>query len=175
VLAEANGLEPNERLTEGQRLEIPNSVKSGRLTADTHVIYDEADIIGSTLPNLKSDPPDKGGCASLLMIIIMVVILIVVTVVTWGAATAAVGAGFMGIGAGMTARVVAGAVVGAAAAAAGCIIQQGLFIALGYQDSFSWKEVASAAVAGMLSGAAAGFGAAAQAMQAAKITGEAVT
>lgn len=171
MLAEANGLEPNERLTEGQRLEIPNSVKSGRLTADTHVIYDEGDIIGSTLPNLKSDPPDKGGCASLLMIIIMVVILIVVTVVTWGAATAAVGAGFMGIGAGMTAGVVAGAVVGAAAAAVGSIIQQGLFIALGYQDSFSWKEVASAAVQGMFSGAAAGVGAA---LQATKMTADAV-
>ena len=36
---------------------------------------------------------------------------------------------------------VAGAVVGAL----GSIVQQGLFIALGYQQKFSWKEVAHAA------------------------------
>ena len=54
---------------------------------------------------------------------------------------------------------VAGAVVGAAAS----IVQQGLFIALGYQESFSWKDVAAGAVAGAFSGAAQGLGAAAKA------------
>jgi hypothetical protein len=59
------------------------------------------------------------------------------------------------------------AAVGAVVAAIGSIIQQGLFIALGYQESFSWKQVGTAAITGALSGAAAGIGAAAQAAAAA--------
>ncbi|WP_218943559.1 hypothetical protein [Exilibacterium tricleocarpae] len=158
VLAEANGLLPGEPLTEGQRLQIPNTVKTGRLTADTHVVYNEGDIIGSTLPNLKSDPKDD-GCGSFLAIIIVVIIAVVAVIATAGLAGAFLGAagtflGLSGTAATVAAFAVAGAIVGAAAS----IVQQGLFIALGYQDEFSWRSVAAGAISGALSGAAQGFG-----------------
>jgi hypothetical protein len=50
------------------------------------------------------------------------------------------------------------AAVGAVVAAVGSIIQQGLFIALGYQEKFSWKQVSHAAIAGAITGAASGVG-----------------
>ncbi|WP_218943453.1 hypothetical protein [Exilibacterium tricleocarpae] len=158
VIAEANGLVPGEPLAEGQRLQIPNTVKTGRLTADTHVVYNEGDIIGSTLPNLKSDSKDD-GCGSFLAIIIVAVIAVVAIIATAGLATAviapALGAiGLSGAALTVASFAIAGAIVGAAAA----IVQQGIFIALGYQDDFSWRAVATGAITGALSGAAQGLG-----------------
>jgi hypothetical protein len=57
VIADANGLKGSEILKPGTRLTIPNTIESGRLTADTHTVYHESDIVGSKLPNLKSPPP----------------------------------------------------------------------------------------------------------------------
>jgi YD repeat-containing protein len=171
VLAEANGLEPGQSLKEGQRIEVPNTVKTGSITAETHKVYDESEIVGSTLPNLKSDPKDK-GCGSFLAIIIVAVIAVVAVYAV--AALAATGA-FAAAGGGLAAAtgglvsaqvgafVLAGAVVGAAASA----VQQGLFIALGYQEDFSWKSVAAGAVAGALSGAAQSYAQAAKVAEAA--------
>lgn len=163
VIAEANGLQPGDSIPEGMRLQIPNSVKSGHITANTHTVYNESDIIGSTLPNLKSPPPKK-GCGSLLAIIIIVVIAVVATILTAGLAGVFLGAagtflGLTGTAATIAAFAVAGAIVGAAAS----IVQQGLFIALGYQEKFSWKSVAAGAVSGAFAGAAQGLGQAAQA------------
>lgn len=156
VIAEANGLDPSQPLKAGTRLTIPNTIETGALTADSHRLYDEADIIGSTLPNLKT--PKKKGCGNILAIIIIVVIAVVATILTAGLASVLLaGGGFLGLtgtAATLAAYAVAGAVVGAAAS----IVQQGLFIALGYQDSFSWKDVAAAAVSGAFSGAAQGIG-----------------
>ncbi|WP_237057157.1 DUF6531 domain-containing protein [Microbulbifer sediminum] len=160
VLAEANGLDPSQPIKGGVRITVPNSVETGRIDADTHKVYNENDIIGSTLPNLKT--PDSGDdCGNILMIIIVVVIAVVATIVTAGAAGAllAAGGGFLGL-TGTAATVAAWAVAGAVVGAAASIVQQGLFIALGYQESFSWKEVAAGAVAGAFSGAAQGIGAA---------------
>ncbi|MBV1790831.1 hypothetical protein KQ940_22445, partial [Marinobacterium sp. D7] len=124
----------------------------GRLTADTHVVYDEGDIIGSTLPNLKSDP-DDGGCGGFLAIIIVVI----VAIVAWYALPEL--AAFLGGGtATFGSYVAAGAIIGAAAS----VVTQGLFIALGYQDEFSWKDVAAGAISGAFGGAARGFGQLAQ-------------
>jgi len=157
VLAEANGLDPSQQLKIGARLLVPNSIESGAITADTHVVYNESDIIGSTLPNLKT--PKKKNCASLVAIIIIVVIAVVATIATSGLAGAllAGGSSFLGLtgaAATITAYAVAGAVVGAAAS----IVQQGIFIALKFQDKFSWKELAASTVAGAFSGAAQGVG-----------------
>ncbi len=171
VLADANGLNPNEPLKAGTTIQVPNSVKSGHITADNHKVYSESEIVGSTLPNLKTPPPPKPkhGCGSIIMIIIIVVIAIVVSVITAGiAAPLAAGAvAAVGATAGSVAAFVVTAavyaVVGAVVAAIGSIVQQGLFIAMGYQEKFSWKAVGNAAVAGALSGAAQGVGAAAQA------------
>src|SRR5439155_45730 len=64
---------------DGKTLTIPNSVKTGNITAENHKLYSESEIVGSTLPNLKTPPPPKPkkGCASIIMIIIIVVIAVV--------------------------------------------------------------------------------------------------
>jgi len=162
VIADANGLNAGEQLKAGKTLTLPNSVKTGNITADNHRVYSESEIVGSTLPNLKTPPPPppKHGCGSILMIIIIVVIAVVAAAFVGPLALAllnVVGA------AGALATVAAYAVAGALIAAAASIVQQGLFIALGYQESFSWKQVGNAAIAGAISGAAQGIGAAAQA------------
>jgi LysM repeat protein len=84
VIAEANGLSAGETLKAGTQLIIPNSIQSGTITADNHKVYSEGEIVGSTLPNLKSPPPPSsgGGCGSILAIIIIVVIAVMVAVVT---------------------------------------------------------------------------------------------
>ena len=171
VIADANGLDANARLEAGKTLTIPNSVKTGTITAENHKVYSESEIVGSTLPNLKTPPPPKPkkGCGSIIMIIIIVVIAIVVAVVTYGAGTA-ISAALIGSATGIAATlatVAVFAVVGAVVAAIGSIVQQGLFIALGYQDSFNWDEVGKAAIVGAITGAASGLGAAAKAAAAA--------
>jgi LysM repeat protein len=103
------------------------------------------------------------------------VVAIVVAVVTYGAASA-LSAAMIGAaaatGVAATAITVATfAVVGAAVAAAGSIVQQGLFMAMGYQEEFNWDDVGSAAVAGALSGAAQGVG---EAIKVGQIAGDAV-
>src|SRR5713226_1907485 len=173
VIADANGLNAGEQLKAGKTLTLPNSVKTGNITADNHRVYSESEIVGSTLPNLKTPPPPppKHGCGSILMIIIIVVIAVVAAFFTAGASLALLGYATVAeavVGAGLLATVATFAVVGAVVAAIGSIIQQGLFIALGYQDKFSWKQVGNAAVVGAISGAASGFGGAVQAAQAAE-------
>jgi LysM repeat protein len=171
VIADANGLNLGDPIKAGTQLKIPNNIQQGHLTSDTHKLYNESDIIGSTLPNLKSPPPpSKGGCGSIIMIIIVVVIAVIVTIFTAGlgaAIFAAVGPA-LGVAAAGTlgsfiVSAISFAVAGAIVAAVGSIVQQGLFIALGYQESFSWNAVGSAAVSGAFTGAAAGLGAAAKA------------
>jgi LysM repeat protein len=183
VIADANGLNSNEPIKAGTQLTIPNTIKTGHLTNDTHKVYSESEIVGSTLPNLKSPPPPKPkkGCGNILAIIIVVVIAVVVAYFTAGAglsllSSAGVGT-FTTVGAAFAAAPIATtlalAVAGAAVAAVGSIVQQGLFIALGYQDKFSWKDVGTAAVAGAFSGAATAVGAGAKAAQVAADLGKA--
>lgn len=158
VLADANGLDPNQPLVAGQQLKVPNTVTSGRLDSNAHTVYDEGSIIGSTLPNLKTKPK-KSGCGNVFMMIIVIVIIVVVSIYApqLGAylAQAWVAAGATATVAAVT-TVAAYAVAGAVVAAAGSIVQQGLFIAMGYQQGFSWKAVSQAAAAGAVSGAASG-------------------
>jgi YD repeat-containing protein len=86
VIADANGLNPGEPIKAGTQLKIPNSIQQGQFTSETHALYNESDIVGSTLPNLKSPPPpSSGGCGSIIMIIIVVVIAVVVAFFTAGA------------------------------------------------------------------------------------------
>jgi hypothetical protein len=176
VIADANGLNAGDQLKAGTVLIVPNTIKSGTITADNHTVYSETQITGSTLPNLKSPPPPSsdGGCGSILSIIIVVVVAIVVAVVTAGVGAALVDA----LGISSTALGTAGAaiataatyaVAGAVVGAVGSIVQQGLFIALGYQKKFSWKQVAGGAAAGAFAGAALGVGAL---LKAGQIVGE---
>jgi YD repeat-containing protein len=151
VIAEANGLNAGDALKAGTQLLIPNTIQSGTITADNHKVYSATDIVGSTLPNLKSPPPPHhGGCGAILAIIIVVVVAVVVSIFApelaafvYDAAASVLGplSTAASIALAVASTVVAGAVVGAI----GSIVQQGLFIALGYQQKFSWKEVAHAA------------------------------
>jgi YD repeat-containing protein len=166
VIAEANGLSAGETLKAGTQLIIPNSIQSGTITADNHKVYSEGEIVGSTLPNLKSPPPpSNGGCGSILAIIIIVVIAVVVAWATAGlgdvlVANLGIATGATASAGSVAAAVAVYAVAGAVVAAVGSIVQQGLFVALGYQEKFSWKQVAGAAVSGLFTGAASGVGAA---------------
>jgi len=157
VIADANGLTAGEALKAGTQLLIPNTIQSGTITADNHTVYSESSVVGSTLPNLKSPPPPHhGGCGSILAIIIIVVIAVVAIIATAGLAAAILGpaAAAASSAATIAAYAAAGVIVGAIAS----VVQQGLFIALGYQQKFSWKDVAASAVAGGFAGAAAGVG-----------------
>jgi YD repeat-containing protein len=132
------------------------------------------EIVGSTLPNVKA-PQKKGDkCIQIIAIIIIVVVAVVVSVVTFGAATAAASAAAAAGISAVAATAIAvgvGIVVGAALGVLGSILTQGLLIAIGYQDEFSWDQVATAGITGAISGAAAGLGAA---VKAGVIVGEAV-
>jgi nucleoid-associated protein YgaU len=160
VLAEANGLDPSQPLKAGTRITVPNTIETGALNADAHVVYDESSIIGSALPNLKT--PKKKGCGNILAIIIVVVIAVVIAIyaapllsVLGSAIGGVLGGGAVATFAG---TVIAGAIVGAAAS----IVQQGLMVAMGYQEKFSWSDVGKAALvgavtAGINTGAASGL------------------
>ncbi len=85
VIADANGLSGAEALKEGMHLKIPNTVQNGRITAETRVLYDEGEIVGSKLPNLKTPPPPQtaqqsasgDNCAVIGAIILIVFVAIV--------------------------------------------------------------------------------------------------
>ncbi|MBV1790835.1 LysM peptidoglycan-binding domain-containing protein, partial [Marinobacterium sp. D7] len=139
----------------------------GRLTADTHVVYDEGDIIGSTLPNLKSDP-DDGGCGGFLAIIITIVVAIIAFYTLQPQLFAALQTTL-----GATGAYIASAAITAAVAS---VVSQGILIGLGYQDEFSWKQVAADAVsaafsagAGVVAGTAGKLAQAGKTLQYAKV------
>jgi LysM repeat protein len=184
VIADANGLNAGEPIPAGRQLTIPNNIHQGTLTADTHKLYNANDIIGSSLPNLVTPPPPShgGGCGSIIMIIIVVVIAVVVAWATAGAGlllvNAALGTTYASLAAAasasLLATVAATAVAGAVVAAVGSIVQQGLFIALGYMKpgDFSWNAVGHAAITGAITGAATAVGAAAKAAEIAAKVGK---
>ncbi len=160
VIAEANGLEPGDELRLGQVLVIPNNIKDGQFTAQSHLVYDQGAIIDQTLPNIKQK---KGGWANFIMVLIGAIITVLAALLVpvlapfvhtalFGTAIAGASATAFSVGA---SYLLAGAIVGAGASA----LKQGLFIALGYQSEFSWKSVAAEAVSGALSGVAQGLGA----------------
>lgn len=164
VLADANGLTPASTLKEGTLLQVPTTAQTGRITDATHALYDQNEITGSTLPNLKSPEPD--GCAiflAVLLIILIIIIAIVVAVVTVGAGSAIsgliAGAGITGVAATLL-TIAATAVVGAAIAFVGAMVTQGLLIAFGVQKEIDWKAVAAESVAGAFAGIASGISAA---------------
>ncbi len=159
VIAEANGLEPGDELRLGQVLVIPNNIKDGQFTAQSHRVYDAGQIIDQTLPNIKQK---KGGWANFIMVLIGAIITVLALILVPYLAGVIGSTLLAGTGAAGTVAsyALAGAIIGAGASA----LQQGLFIALGYQSAFSWKSVAAAAVSGALSGAAQGLGAVSQSL-----------
>jgi YD repeat-containing protein len=154
----------------GLVLRIPPAVQSAN-NSSTFKPYDPSSVIGDTGPALPL-PPQKKGCGTLGMII-MIVVAVVVTIFTAGAALAAMApvaaATAAGTATGLAATFAAGtaaltgavgglAAVGAAAigGAVGSIVSQGVGIAIGAQDKFSWKQVALSAFGSGLGASAVG-------------------
>lgn len=173
LLADANGLDGNERLVAGVRLTVPNVVTNIHNNSETFRPYDASLALGDTTPTLPAPPPPangKKGCGGFGLVLVLVV-AIVVTVFTAGAlapaSVSAAGGAAAGAAAGAGGLVSAGAAVlggagglagfGAAVAggAVGAAVSQGVAIAAGLQEDFDWKGVALGAVG---AGVGAGLG-----------------
>jgi len=185
LIAEANGLRGTEALVAGQRLTIPNKVTNIHNSAQTFKVYDAGEAIGDVMPTIPDAPPPPppprakkscGGFGMLITFVVAVVAMIVAPYVVgavagaMGAGTAAgagagaaAGAGAGAAGAGAAAGGLFGAATGAVAAgvgygltfAAASAVSQGLQIAVGARDKFSWAEVG---IAGLSAGLTAGLG-----------------
>jgi len=171
VIAEANGLASDADLVSGYVLKLPPVVDSAN-NVETFRPYDPSKVANDTPTGLPIPKDSGGGCGGIGQIIVIVV-AIVVTVYTAGAAasmlapagsaaaattgigaTMSLGASVLGGTAGLGA---AGAAAAVAGGAVGSIVSQGVGVALGVQDSFSWKGVAMSAIS---AGATAGVGSA---------------
>jgi hypothetical protein len=134
-------------------------------TADTFRPYDASQAIGDTQPTTPK-PPKKPKCG-VFGIILLAVIAIAVAVVTTGAAVAALSGTVNGLASGISTvlgtsvfggtvgTVGAGTLIaaGAIGGAVGSIVSQGVGVATGLQDKFSWKGVAIGGIAGGIGGA----------------------
>ncbi|WP_217538288.1 DUF6531 domain-containing protein [Vibrio metschnikovii] len=176
LIADANGISPNDKLTAGKSLVIPNQHTQTYNGAESFKPYNESEVLGNVNPDPIAPPPPKKSCNPVAMIV-MAVVAVVVTVYTAGAAagvmggvvgttgTAATGTAVLGgaaiggtavaggavvgasVGAGMAAAAIGGAVGAAAAQLVG--------MAMGVVDEFSWESVA---LGGLAAGATAGLG-----------------
>ncbi|MFN9807296.1 MAG: hypothetical protein ACK56N_12820, partial [Betaproteobacteria bacterium] len=183
-IAQANGLSGSADLKPGQSLSVPAAAQPFN-SADSFKPYRASEIVGDTSPNLPA--PAKKGCGA-IGTIIMVVVAVVATVMTAGAAsimmaggtlsgvgvgglmsagaTALAGGGAFAVGSAAVASGLTGLSTGAAIGAAvvggavGSIVSQGVGLAIGAVDKFSWRSVGLAALgAGVSSGlGAAGVG-----------------
>jgi YD repeat-containing protein len=156
LIADANGLDGNSRLTVGQQLVIPARVNGANNNVGVFRPYDALRTIGDTTPNLPAPPPQPshggGGCGGFGFILILIV-AIVVSVITEGAATPFF-TELLG-GAEVAGAATAGAIAGAAVGAAvGNIAGQIVGNVIGIQNGFDWKAVA---VAGLTAGITQGI------------------
>ncbi|MES2336814.1 MAG: hypothetical protein V4537_01810 [Pseudomonadota bacterium] len=133
-LAQANGLSgPDAVLTAGQQLNVPPGVMRSSYTAWTGSPYDTADAIGDTSPNTPYPQPRAraGNKCGAFGQILLAAVAVAVSVALPGGGTV---------------------LSGALNAAVGSVASQGLGLATGLQDKFSFKGVALAAIAGGVSG-----------------------
>ncbi|WP_229804943.1 LysM peptidoglycan-binding domain-containing protein [Paludibacterium paludis] len=134
LLADANGLSGGETLVAGQVLKVPNKVTNVHNTSATFRVYNPGEAIGDTSPTLPDPPPPPqrseggGGCGGIGALFAAVVSVVVGT--------------FTG------AWMLAGAI--------GSIIGQGVSMAVGEQDRFSWRQVALSAIGSGVSAAIGG-------------------
>lgn len=134
-IAEANGMAGGAgALSEGQRLILPTGVTKNTHNADTFRPYDPQEAIGDLSPN-TSPKPKKGKCGVLGQIFLAVVAVAVTLLLT-----PASGATF--------GQVLLGAI-------GGNLASQGVGLATGIQDKFSFKSLALTAVS---AGVTAGIG-----------------
>jgi len=151
-IAEANGLNADSFLAEGQSLAIPAGAVRTKNNASTFKPYDASEAIGDTAPTrVKPPKPKKSGLLGKLLIA-AIAIAVVAIVAPWAAGFVAHAATGLGIAAGASATAIGAVVGGAIAGAAGSIVSQGVGVATGLQDKFSWKGVAMAALSGAVGG-----------------------
>jgi hypothetical protein len=156
-LAEANGLSGAETLIAGQSLTVPQGVVRTGNHAATFRPYDPGKTQGDLaplVPRPQAAAPRGGDCgafgAILLVVVAVAVTAILAPPLVGNAATATAGATGLTATLGATGATIVG---GALAGAAGSIASQAFGVATGIQDSFSWKGVALAAIAGGVGGA----------------------
>uniref|UniRef100_UPI0005259649 LysM peptidoglycan-binding domain-containing protein n=1 Tax=Ponticaulis koreensis TaxID=1123045 RepID=UPI0005259649 len=167
-LAGVNGLGGDVQLAAGQTLRIPTGVLRNTHNASTFQPYDPADAIGDLSPTAPNPKPKNGNnCGVAGQIILATIAIVVATIVSGGIAGLAGGSGFWG---GVTSLVQGGSLssiaggglsgfaAGAAGGAAGSIVSQGVGVATGIQEKFSWNEVGLAALSGGLSGSGSELG-----------------
>ena len=170
-IADANGISGATALAEGRTLTLPSGVIKSSYNATGFKPYNPGEAIGDVTPSTPQ--PQAGGkknkCGVIGMVLLAVV-AIAVTVVTAGAAAAALAPSISSIGAGISAVLggtlattagigLGGAIaIGAGAAAVGSIVSQGIGVATGIQEKFSWKAVGLAAIGGGVSAGIGGSG-----------------
>jgi hypothetical protein len=147
-------------------LRIPD-VSRATNSASTYRTYQPSEIIGSTTPQgIDSGPPppvdDCGAFKQFLVIVVAVAVTAYLgpAAANWLASTGgAFTTGAVTAAGAAVPSAAAYAVGGAAAAAAGSVASQTVGMAVGLQDSFSWKAVGMAALGGAISGGMQGLGA----------------
>ncbi len=151
-LAEANGLGAAAALFEGQTLTIPAGVQRNTHSAGTFQPYDPAERLGDLAPGAPR-PKGKncGVMGQILLAVVAVAVAIALPHVFTALAPSAFGGGIIG-----------GAVSGAIGGAAGSVVSQGVGLATGIQQDFSFKGVALAALGGAVGGGLGGWGDAAK-------------
>ncbi len=171
-IAEANGMAGPAGLTEGRRLILPTGVLRNAHNASTLTPYDPSAVLGDLVPD-TNPKPQKKGCGVMGAILLAVVAIAVATLATAGAAAllagtsfkaalgATIGGSLAGLGAGAGGAGGLGALgaigVAATGGAIGSMASQGLGVATGIQDKFSWKAVGLTALSAGI-GASMGAG-----------------
>lgn len=93
MLAQANNLQGDEILVQGQVLVVPNKVTNIHNNANTFRPYNPGEIIGNVNPTLPTPPVEqKDGCG-VWGVVIQIVVTVVVTIVTGGNVAAGAFAG----------------------------------------------------------------------------------
>lgn len=142
---------------------IPQRVSTVSNNYATYKPYDPVKALGDIDPSLPipAQAAGKKGCG-IIGTLIVVVIAVVATIYTAGVAANGFGAFFSTLQAG-AASLAGGSVAAAAgvssagfftaagAAAVGSVVSQGVGLAIGAQDKFSWKGVALSALGGGIS------------------------
>lgn len=174
LIADANGLQdPDALLPQGQVLQIPNEVVTLANTADSFKPFNLNEVLGDTTPTQPAPPPPKngGGCGVVGQILVTVVAIIATYYLgpaignavsqafaiaigqqdgfSWEQVAAAVvtsgitqGTPIGQVGAQVSTN---GFVQAAVQGAVNSTVSQGVNVAMGLQDSFSWREVALSA------------------------------
>jgi hypothetical protein len=144
VIAEANGITRASDMSEGMSLVIPATVSSTRNNTQVFRPYDPSNIRGDNMPALpKPQGGDDGGCGGIGQMIVAIVAIAVTAIFQQYELIPEI------LDSALATQVANAAV----AAAAGNIAGQLAANAVGIQDGFSWRSVATAAVsAGLTEG-----------------------